>query len=211
MVGVREDGLKAGLSPRGRGKRGKRLYQHLRRRSIPAWAGETGCEALSEGQARVYPRVGGGNRSPLSQRPCGRGLSPRGRGKLCAGRLYEQTRRSIPAWAGETIDSARAPILRRVYPRVGGGNQICPNSQEIASGLSPRGRGKPRSDDMRFRFRRSIPAWAGETSPHYCGRLDRRVYPRVGGGNMPPHSISECWAGLSPRGRGKRPQRGYAG
>ena len=51
-----------GLSPRGRGKRKKRLTFHSRPRSIPAWAGETAYAPTASGATAVYPRVGGGNR-----------------------------------------------------------------------------------------------------------------------------------------------------
>ncbi len=50
-----------GLSPRGRGKRGYHLHLPRHRRSIPAWAGETGAPELMTNSSRVYPRVGGGN------------------------------------------------------------------------------------------------------------------------------------------------------
>ena len=91
-----------GLSPRGRGKRPAVEGIDGRRRSIPAWAGETKPTAGRTCSERVYPRVGGGNacqtRSPLS----GRGLSPRGRGKLGRSDSANRPGGSIPAWAGET-------------------------------------------------------------------------------------------------------------
>ena len=91
-------------------------------RSIPAWAGETdicGQQALPSG---VYPRVGGGNAAPRSQRRAAAGLSPRGRGKrlVIGAALYPA--RSIPAWAGETRYIGKWAENGEVYPRVGGGN-----------------------------------------------------------------------------------------
>ena len=54
---------------------------------------------------------------------------------------------------------------------------------------------------------RSIPAWAGETTPP-CARGRRTgVYPRVGGGNLRLRLHSVKLAGLSPRGRGKLKER----
>ena len=50
-----------GLSPRGRGKRIAGYRPCQRQRSIPAWAGETGCIRSTIVSIKVYPRVGGGN------------------------------------------------------------------------------------------------------------------------------------------------------
>ena len=50
---------------------------------------------------------------------------------------------------------------------------------------------------------RSIPAWAGETLYPYRIASARRVYPRVGGGNLLTFGIGAVAPGLSPRGRGK--------
>ena len=49
---------------------------------------------------------------------------------------------------------------------------------------------------------RSIPAWAGEPLRSYprCG--SNPVYPRVGGGTLPPRRMHWHGLGLSPRGRG---------
>ena len=53
--------LSPGLSPRGRGKQFGSAWRDMRRRSIPAWAGETRVWRTSLDSAAVYPRVGGGN------------------------------------------------------------------------------------------------------------------------------------------------------
>ena len=80
------------------------------------------------------------------------------------------------------------------------------SSKPIASGLSPRGRGKPLHQRRRRLVQRSIPAWAGETrATRYC-RSSKPVYPRVGGGNFTIAPYSPASAGLSPRGRGKLEQ-----
>ena len=172
-----------GLSPRGRGKRVPATGTGRRRRSIPAWAGETGPPAANPGPARVYPRVGGGNwTSSISATRC-RGLSPRGRGK--------------PAF-----DNG-ADRLPAVYPRVGGGNGSKDRNPIPGMGLSPRGRGKPFSAGETLRCLRSIPAWAGETASSLSPPLRFPVYPRVGGGNLDGGGLRGLRRGLSPRGRGK--------
>ena len=70
-----------GLSPRGRGKLGRRRRIDGELRSIPAWAGETACCTACWASATVYPRVGGGNDIRHGGRHYCAGLSPRGRGK----------------------------------------------------------------------------------------------------------------------------------
>ena len=132
-----------GLSPRGRGKRPRRRSLFSQAGSIPAWAGETPGPGTPGCSSRVYPRVGGGN--PLHRRiPAFRdGLSPRGRGKLQGPLVVLLAARSIPAWAGETGGRYLPDYLIRVYPRVGGGNLSALALSGPASGLSPRGRGKP--------------------------------------------------------------------
>ena len=193
-----------GLSPRGRGKLifvdvGVGIWG-----SIPAWAGEThGIPALDMAKA-VYPRVGGGNRARRWAAAWRRGLSPRGRGKPPKPLENHRPRRSIPAWAGETAIQIRRRQARAVYPRVGGGNKLWLNQDPPQRGLSPRGRGKPRTCRLRLGVLRSIPAWAGETFDAPPSENRPKVYPRVGGGNIIDAAHPRIDEGLSPRGRGKR-------
>ena len=69
---------------------------------------------------------------------------------------------SIPAWAGEPLDSYELSEWMAVYPRVGGGTRLS---------VTPYSGGK-----------RSIPAWAGEPYVRRRFRIVGMVYPRVGGG-----------------------------
>ena len=199
----RDKDAQKGLSPRGRGKLAGIPTGKEAKRSIPAWAGETGHRCNRRAAFQVYPRVGGGNgESPPAGWP-DHGLSPRGRGKLPEGRGVFHVAGSIPAWAGETQRPRFCPSLPEVYPRVGGGNRCCPCCPSLRRGLSPRGRGKPSAGRPLPQHTRSIPAWAGET----CQPLDLgnppAVYPRVGGGNKDSGQPGKASGGLSPRGRGK--------
>ena len=117
-----------GLSPRGRGKPVRPAVSAELARSIPAWAGETRSRLFAQPFAQVYPRVGGGNNGHCLNARSGVGLSPRGRGKRLRLHLALLERRSIPAWAGETLWAIPLAVKRAVYPRVGGGNRF---------GLSP--------------------------------------------------------------------------
>ena len=94
---------KDGLSPRGRGNHGTQSNPGVRRRSIPAWAGEPKMGDIAAKHKWVYPRVGGGTS------------------------LYfvpDSASRSIPAWAGEPKMGDIAAKHKWVYPRVGGGTRI---------------------------------------------------------------------------------------
>ena len=175
-----------GLSPRGRGKPHNCRGHQDPPRSIPAWAGETGSPWPCRPQWTVYPRVGGGNSPGRTDTTISGGLSPRGRGKRCADCPCPWCKRSIPAWAGETVEVDAETPYAAVYPRVGGGNQSSAQHDKVAAGLSPRGRGKPVPRRLTYCRLRSIPAWAGET--RYRQRPGQRpeVYPRVGGGNAYP-------------------------
>ena len=133
--------------------------------------------------AVVYPRVGGGNCLTLLLPPLGSGLSPRGRGKLHNTEPLFALKRSIPAWAGETNPVIVLTYSIRVYPRVGGGNADKIQTGLLATGLSPRGRGKLYRATGKSQKARSIPAWAGETYPSTARAGFATVYPRVGGGN----------------------------
>ena len=177
-----------GLSPRGRGKPHQRAHAAAVLGSIPAWAGETFVFVVGGAVLAVYPRVGGGNGARERERKSGLGLSPRGRGKLRPGRSSCNTRRSIPAWAGETYRRRNSKPPMEVYPRVGGGNCDTERHADKIGGLSPRGRGKLPFTNTRMKIVRSIPAWAGETVGGNVILDISAVYPRVGGGNPPSPS-----------------------
>ena len=193
-----------GLSPRGRGKLSGFFSCFFCYRSIPAWAGETRFSKPGDSTRQVYPRVGGGNYMRARRLSLAQGLSPRGRGKLNINDTDYVVRGSIPAWAGETYPTGLFGSNRRVYPRVGGGNDGVGVVGLVGSGLSPRGRGKQAHLNLEDAALRSIPAWAGETHIISGGELALWVYPRVGGGNDAVDNRTPFGVGLSPRGRGKR-------
>ena len=153
-----------GLSPRGRGKPITYISLSGLGGSIPAWAGETAFLPSSALAYRVYPRVGGGNKAAAASLTAALGLSPRGRGKRIIGGGVLAGVWSIPAWAGETIQTLHNLPLQGVYPRVGGGNPSFAALSIGSKGLSPRGRGKLRSKAGSHQEPGSIPAWAGETA-----------------------------------------------
>ena len=151
-----------GLSPRVRGKPPTDAPGHPRRRSIPACAGEAYRRRQKRHWRPVYPRVCGGSSRRRRPSATPAGLSPRVRGKHGGNRSRSKGAGSIPACAGEALQSAPGQPARRVYPRVCGGSLKAPGHWPGAAGLSPRVRGKPGPSAARRRSSRSIPACAGE-------------------------------------------------
>ena len=194
-----------GLSPRVRGKRWGVMSTPVMSGSIPACAGETMPTVERNRVVEVYPRVCGGNRLAHLGNGDSNGLSPRVRGKQRPAPAHPDSQGSIPACAGETPRTRSRPQGPRVYPRVCGGNVLDTRPAIFLSGLSPRVRGKPGGGASGLRYRRSIPACAGETAQPAKATAASRVYPRVCGGNGIELTVSPDSEGLSPRVRGKRP------
>ena len=115
---------------------------------------------------------------------------------------------SIPAWAGQPLDFIANDYARGVYPRVGGATGCPAGCAGAGQGLSPRGRGNRLPARQSVEMRRSIPAWAGQPPRLPNPQLRSKVYPRVGGATCTPQQVKDGLAGLSPRGRGNRPE-GY--
>ena len=192
-----------GLSPRVRGKPISLYFASSFSRSIPACAGETLRLDPPDGQRTVYPRVCGGNATSALPPARWHGLSPRVRGKRCAGTSARPLARSIPACAGETETTTANTTDSKVYPRVCGGNAHSRPPAAASAGLSPRVRGKRAFPPARCCQRRSIPACAGETAQKANFPIFGKVYPRVCGGNGQNPPQSRRVKGLSPRVRGK--------
>ena len=87
---------------------------------------------------------------------------------------------------------------------MGGGTSEKLEEEITIRGLSPRGRGNLPHNRIPAAHHGSIPAWAGEPHVFLCDPTQSRVYPRVGGGTVPPRGRNRSPVGLSPRGRGNR-------
>ncbi len=151
----------------------------------------------------VYPRIHGGNVGRCVSRASTAGLSPHSRGKPPTLPSQQSSRRSIPAFTGETILALYFIPLVWVYPRIHGGNWNAKARAESEAGLSPHSRGKPTTRYSQPRSVRSIPAFTGETTGG--ARSVRRgwVYPRIHGGNNRCRTPGKPTKGLSPHSRGK--------
>ncbi len=101
---IRQHDLEAGRSPRMRGRRPLADRQRRRRRSIPAYAGETHARVEDHLPFQVDPRVCGGDPKEASGAVDQSGRSPRMRGRQCLAAPRSMHLGSIPAYAGETLD-----------------------------------------------------------------------------------------------------------
>ena len=135
--------LRAGSSPRVRGKPTSASPYSTTTGLIPACAGKTNCTSGVPPRTGAHPRVCGEN--PFSTSMAGRGMgsSPRVRGKLLVGEVCSGLRRLIPACAGKTWGRHR-----ELPPR---------------PGSSPRVRGKLGVGEAHGGVDGLIPACAGKT------------------------------------------------
>ena len=176
---------KMGLSPRVRGNHCRMNRADVRRRSIPACAGEPDNLQSHLATPEVYPRVCGGTPVLTCVTVSMRGLSPRVRGNLHSRRRQASPRGSIPACAGEPLISRGRIQAAKVYPRVCGGTLRPRRKNTVHDGLSPRVRGNRGSERAYLHRTGSIPACAGEPSGMSATAVQRQVYPRVCGGTAP--------------------------
>ena len=170
-----------GSSPRGRGTPFDSEEGDEQRRFIPARAGNTGRRGFVARHDAVHPRAGGEHQAPVPALLIAPGSSPRGRGTRARRPWTAPPRRFIPARAGNTRSGSASPTRAPVHPRAGGEHH--PKSGRYGQGIgsSPRGRGTRSWRASRNRFRRFIPARAGNTRTRRTRNRRRTVHPRAGG------------------------------
>ena len=195
-----------GSSPRGRGKHWSGVWEGIKQRLIPAWAGKTSTASCSSRARRAHPRVGGENAVLGLDQSLKYGSSPRGRGKLGNHARERSEAGLIPAWAGKTQCKSLIFCARSAHPRVGGENSRPISASATSCGSSPRGRGKRRAILLHGFDERLIPAWAGKTAQDVIRLSRHTAHPRVGGENPIGRNARGAWRGSSPRGRGKPDQ-----
>ena len=192
-----------GSSPRVRGKprQSCRTPNHLR--IIPARAGQTLIGLRACGPAADHPRACGANSKPSSDELTITGSSPRVRGKHRGRRETCPDHRIIPARAGQTGSRGSTARPCPDHPRACGANSVeCP-LRDIASGSSPRVRGKLHAVPLPFRLDRIIPARAGQTSGSRRPMRATPDHPRACGANTSATPQPKPVTGSSPRVRGK--------
>ncbi len=132
------------------------------------------------------------------------------RGKRRAGGTTHRCRRIIPAHAGQTTCTWATTPSHADHPRACGANMDAGHSVALKSGSSPRMRGKPRPARRSHRWRRIIPAHAGQTRAGKTAGVRSTDHPRACGANCVSSQMNAATCGSSPRMRGKlfRPNYG---
>ncbi len=125
------------------------------------------------------------------------------RGKLFYAVPFCGIRRIIPAHAGQTRRARRQCSCRPDHPRACGANYVKGRDVIVATGSSPRMRGKPSRSPVVLSCRRIIPAHAGQTSGSTWNQSALPDHPRACGANTIIVAIVGCGGGSSPRMRGK--------
>ncbi|EFF79635.1 hypothetical protein HMPREF0970_01428 [Schaalia odontolytica F0309] len=134
----------SGSSPLTRGKPCELIDARAAVRLIPAHAGKTSTVITLTTWKRAHPRSRGENsESEKSTCPLS-GSSPLTRGKRHLRELTVEGFRLIPAHAGKTRCTRRAPIQRGAHPRSRGENPPRRPSPSTVYGSSPLTRGKRR-------------------------------------------------------------------
>ena len=192
-----------GSSPRVRGKLVFVEDAQIPLRIIPARAGQT-CQLLHhERLPPDHPRACGAN-LVQGEMVCDEfGSSPRVRGKLIHPTVHRQSRRIIPARAGQTCMVPKQGRIRSDHPRACGANVDVRGEIVAAYGSSPRVRGKHRERVRLSKGRWIIPARAGQTCTLGAGWPRCPDHPRACGANSGVFTLSADISGSSPRVRGK--------
>ena len=114
--------IKAGTSPRMRGKHINHDFRSCRHRNIPAYAGKTRGWFGRQLLRWEHPRVCGENIASSFSVPSSAGTSPRMRGKPTNSDWMGTSIRNIPAYAGKTAQPTGCRRHRTEHPRVCGEN-----------------------------------------------------------------------------------------
>ena len=186
--------------------RGKLLISVMQwrgKRNIPAYAGKTIPKPPTPYGTQEHPRVCGENGGTGVIFGGSWGTSPRMRGKPYHQLGTGLCHRNIPAYAGKTITALILKSYPAEHPRVCGENKTAHFLSAIATGTSPRMRGKPYHQLGTGLCHRNIPAYAGKTLFIAFYRFLAAEHPRVCGENTFQIFLRISQVGTSPRMRGK--------
>ena len=185
-----------------RGTRSARALSRIRRRFIPAYAGNTRrCRTESRNRT-VHPRVCGEHRHGEFPFVHFVGSSPRMRGTHRPPEPDGRDGRFIPAYAGNTGTGAGKSESAPVHPRVCGEHAPAHGVPRERPGSSPRMRGTHAGGGPEGQGRRFIPAYAGNTPGMSLVRARKAVHPRVCGEHRSWRGRERRSCGSSPRMRG---------
>ena len=191
-----------GSSPRSRGTLRPDRVPLLRRRFIPALAGNTQRRSGWCVSRSVHPRARGEHMILAIGAQESGGSSPRSRGTH--GRIDQRVIfcRFIPALAGNTPAGSTYHGARPVHPRARGEHATSSSKPATSPGSSPRSRGTPLSTSGNMSHTRFIPALAGNTRARRQAARNQPVHPRARGEHIASMQSETVRIGSSPRSRG---------
>ena len=195
-----------GSSPRVRGTVYFGLGAVVADRFIPACAGNSARQRVTDAIIAVHPRVCG-EQCPMAKFVSqSSGSSPRVRGTVSEGWKNILVRRFIPACAGNRCAMKTQPGHESVHPRVCGEQNNTLNTLVERLGSSPRVRGTVRDPEVTEVDQRFIPACAGNSIERSSAFRRRAVHPRVCGEQQLLALLKRNGNGSSPRVRGTAPR-----
>ncbi len=199
---ILQGGRNGGSSPRARGTLADDVQVGVRKRIIPASAGNTwGAWTLAAG-ITDHPRERGEHCSSSRQQKTNPGSSPRARGTRKPPTPTKRASRIIPASAGNTFPESLRAFLASDHPRERGEHADVDRLVSPHAGSSPRARGTPRRLFLRGHIPRIIPASAGNTSSIFCKSMSPTDHPRERGEHRVLGTRMPTTFGSSPRARG---------
>ena len=173
--------------------------------SIPAHAGQPRSAPDHPCGRRVHPRSRGAAISRCVSIISLRGPSPLTRGSLDFKPRPLMADGSIPAHAGQPLESVAGVLVTRVHPRSRGAAVDGFNSHTGYQGPSPLTRGSLKPCLCPVRGRGSIPAHAGQPPSVPRKSFLARVHPRSRGAAWAAAACRSVIAGPSPLTRGSQP------
>ena len=166
-----------------RGKWTDDYNRDMRRRIIPAHAGQTIVWVCRRYRNPDHPRACGANKGFGILDTLDEGSSPRMRGKQLSILFARKPARIIPAHAGQTFHGRRGSAQDPDHPRACGANFVILNVVHELRGSSPRMRGKRRRCRGCIVVFRIIPAHAGQTTWDRWNTSHTPDHPRACGAN----------------------------
>ena len=138
-------------------------FSHPPARFIPAYTGNSALACSRRARRSVHPRLRGELILVLRPALIHIGSSPLTRGTLCMKVIHPDHSRFIPAYAGNSLCHVTPSDFPTVHPRLRG--ELLGDSAHgfNKSGSSPLTRGTPRGTEGVTKWRRFIPAYAGNS------------------------------------------------
>ncbi len=196
--------LRQGPSPLTRGNLPASLFHSVRRRPIPAHAGQPTSSATARSLPRAHPRSRGATCWAVnpSQRPVG--PSPLTRGNRQRAQCHGYYWGPIPAHAGQPPTTGPCASPARAHPRSRGATHFAGNDIESLLGPSPLTRGNREHLMSKERPTGPIPAHAGQPQGPESQRGGHRAHPRSRGATGLLGQQLDEHQGPSPLTRGNR-------